>query len=104
LNRFPKQNSARIELVGVESNRAAIGARLVAHVGSRQIVRDVFPANGFMGQGPVEVMLGLGSAKRIDRLQVRWPNGKTQEFTDLSADQTLIITEGQAVPITANDP
>ena len=104
LNRFPKQNSARIELVGVESNRAAIGARLVAHVGSRQIVRDVFPANGFMGQGPVEVMLGLGSAKRIDRLQVRWPNGKTQEFTDLSADQTLIITEGQAVPITSHDP
>jgi hypothetical protein len=104
LNRFPKQNSARIELVGVESNRAAIGTRLVAQVGSRQIVRDVFPANGFMGQGPVEVMLGLGSAKRIDRLQVRWPNGKTQEFTDLSADQTLIITEGQAVPITANDP
>jgi hypothetical protein len=104
LNRFPKQNSARIELVGVESNRAAIGARLAAHVGSRQIVRDVFPANGFMGQGPVEVMLGLGSAKRIDRLQVRWPNGKTQEFADLSADQTLIITEGQAVPITGNDP
>ena len=104
LNRFPKQNSVRIELVGVESNRAAIGARLVAHVGSRQIVRDVFPANGFMGQGPVEVMLGLGSAKRIDRLQVRWPNGKTQVFTDLSADQTLIITERQAVPITANDP
>ena len=103
LNRFPKQNSARIELVGVESNRAAIGARLVAHVGSRQIVRDVFPANGFMGQGPVEVILGLGSAKTIDRLQVRWPSGKTQEFADLSAGQTLIINEGQAVPVTADD-
>jgi hypothetical protein len=103
LNRFPTQNSARIELVGVESNRPAIGTRLVAHVGSRQIVRDVFPANGFMGQGPVEVMLGLGLAKRIERLQVRWPSGKTQEFTDLSAGQTLVITEGHAVPITAQE-
>ena len=41
LNRFPKQNSVRIVLVGESSNRAAIGARLIAHVGSRQIVRDV---------------------------------------------------------------
>ena len=96
LNRFPKQNSVRIELVGSKSNRAAIGARLIAHVGSRQIVRDVFPANGFMGQGPAEVSLGLGSAERIDRLEVRWPSGKTQEFAKLPAGRPLRIDEGQA--------
>lgn len=95
LNRFPKQNSVQIELVGTKSNRAAIGARLIAHVGSRQIVRDVFPANGFMGQGPVEISLGLGSAKRIDRLEVRWPSGKTEQFTDLPAGGRLRIVEGR---------
>jgi hypothetical protein len=96
LNRFPKQNSVQIRLVGHQSNRAAIGTRLIAHVGSRQIVRDIFPANGFMGQGPAEVSLGLGSAERIDRLEVRWPSGKTQQFTDVPARRMVRIDEGQA--------
>ena len=45
----------------------------------------VFPVNGFMGQGPVETILGLGSAARIDRLEVRWPTGKIQVFENLPA-------------------
>ncbi len=99
MNRFPQQHSVRIALVGRESNRAAIGTRLVAHVGSRQIVRDVFPANGFMGQGPVEVILGLGTADRIDRLEVRWPSGKTQDLTDLPIARELMIDEVDGVRV-----
>ncbi len=96
LNRFPKQNSVRIELIGVESNRAAIGTRLVAHVGDRQIVRDVFPANGFMGQGPVETILGLGDATQIDRLHIRWPDGRTQVHNDLPVNKVVSVTQGHA--------
>ena len=72
-NRFPRKagNSVRIELVGVESNRPAIGTRIVANVSGRQIVRDVFPSNGFMGQGPVETILGLGVNSQIDQLSIR---------------------------------
>lgn len=95
LNRFPQQNSTRIQLVGVQSNRAAIGSRVVAHVGSGRIVRDLFPVNGFMGQGPAETILGLGSAARIDRLEVRWPTGKIQVFENLPATTRLSIVEGQ---------
>jgi len=96
VNRFPPARRVRIELVGVESNRPAIGSRVVAHVGARQIVRDVFPANGGTGQAPVELILGLGAAPQIDRLAVRWPSGKTQEFVELPADTRVTITEGQA--------
>jgi len=96
LNRFPKASYARIRLEGSESNRAGIGARLTATVAGRKLVRDVFPHNGFMGQGPGETVLGLGTAQSIDRLEVRWPSGKNQIYSNLSANRDFLLKEGDA--------
>jgi hypothetical protein len=103
LNRFPQRgHRVRIDLVGVESNRPAIGARVIAHVGGRQIVRDVWPTNGGVGQAPVELILGVGQAEKIDRLTVRWPSGKLQEFRDLRVDSRIEITEGRSEIVVAD--
>ena len=88
-------NRVRVQLVGVQSNRAAIGARVIAHCGDRRIVRDLFAANGFMGQSPPELIVGVGAAEQIDRLEVRWPSGSVQEFESVGVNQDLTITEGQ---------
>ena len=93
LNRFPKANSSRIRLEGSGSNRAGIGARLTATVEGRKLVRDLFPQNGFMGQGPAEIILGLGDAKVIDRLEVRWPSGKIQIYKNLAANRYFLLKE-----------
>ena len=96
LNRFPRQvRRVRLELVGVESNRAAIGTRVVIQAGGRKIVRDLFMPNGSTGQGPAEMLIGLGQVEKIDTLTLRWPSGKQQTFTDLPVDSILEITEGQ---------
>jgi len=96
LNRFQHRGrSLLLNLVGVQSNRAGIGARVVVECGSNKIVRDVFPANAFMGQGPAELLIGVGPAETIDSLSVRWPTGETQTFSDLPVDATITITEGQ---------
>jgi hypothetical protein len=97
LNRFPRRNAwIRLNLVGVESNRPGIGARIVAHCGGRRIFRDVFPANGFSGQGPTELLLGVGPVERVERLSIRWPAGRSQEFTNLPVNRSITITEGRA--------
>lgn len=94
-NRFPRtSHRVRINLEGVTSNRLAIGTRVIAHCGDRQIVRDLFTPNGCMGQGPPEIILGLGTATIIDRLSVRWPTGRVQEFRNLPADCRISIREG----------
>lgn len=97
-NRFPTaQQSVPVRLEGVKSNRTAIGARVIAELGGRRIVRDLFPADGFSGQAPAEMTLGLGSAERIDRLSVRWPSGATQAFGPLSTDGgAILIREGDS--------
>lgn len=96
MNRIPTEHhKVRIELRGSASNRMAIGARVVLHCGTKTITRDLFPANGFMGQSPAELLIGVGQSTSIDRLTVRWPNGETQEFENVPADQRLEISEGQ---------
>lgn len=101
LNRLPTDNrSLRIELIGSISNRAGIGARVIAYCGPRRIIRDVFPINGCLGQAPTELILGLGDAEKIDRLTVRWPSGGSSEYRDIEVAATdqnvLTIRELQA--------
>jgi hypothetical protein len=96
LNRIPTKNGRlRIELRGTKSNRSGIGARVTAKCGEQVIVRDVYPANGFMGQGPVELLLGVGQASHIDTLSIHWPSGVTQQFTDVPVQKHLVFVEGE---------
>jgi len=94
-NQIPQHHHrVRIALEGTQSNKLAIGTRLIATCGEQKIVRDVFAPNGFMGQSPPELTLGVGTAEVIDTLMIRWPNGDTQEFTDLPVDCQISLREG----------
>lgn len=96
INQYPDPgNYLRIGLKGTKSNRAAIGTKIVLHCGDQQIVRQRFPANGFMGQGPTETIVGIGKHDKVDRIEVQWPTGETQAFENVSANQTVQIIEGQ---------
>ena len=95
LNRFPEgHHRVELRLRGVESNHQAIGARAIVEANGKTIVRDLFAPNGFMGQGPARLNVGVGTADRIDRLTVRWPTGKRQVFEDLPVDCVIKIVEG----------
>ena len=95
LNRFPPRHWVRLHLVGKTSNRPAIGSRVILHCGSRQIVRDLFAPNPFMGQGPPQLLIGVGDVTQIDRIEIRWPTGKVQEMQQLPVDQDIIIRESE---------
>ena len=93
-NKFPNKNSIKVRLKGVDSNSLGIGSRLTFQLGDKKIVRDMFPANGFMGSGPAEIVLGLGKADMVDALEIRWPTGKVQKLESIKANQMVEITEG----------
>ena len=96
-----KNRSVRLKLVGAASNRMAIGTRVVATVDGRQIVRDHFAPNGSMGQGPADTVIGLGTARRISQLSVRWPSGMTQTFENLPEAEEVTLIEGE--PLVASE-
>lgn len=93
-NQFPKSNWLAVSLRGVKSNRLGIGARLVARIGSEQIVRELYPSNGFKAQNPALVHLGLASASKVDELVITWPSGLEQRLKDVAGNRSIRITEG----------
>lgn len=105
-NRFPQRHWLRVSLRGRQSNRLGIGARLIARLGKRRIVRDLLPVNSYMSQTPALVHFGLGDDEKVDRLVVKWPSGQVQELTDISTDRHILIDEadGKIKPITPDTP
>jgi hypothetical protein len=93
-NHFPKRHYLEVSLRGRKSNRQGIGARLIAWVNGRQLVREQYPLNSYRSQMPNIVHFGLGDARKVDRLTIRWPSGVQQELTDLAADRHIAVAEG----------
>lgn len=84
-----------IRLVGTASNRSAIGSRVRAVTGAAAQVQEVRGGGSYLSQNDLRVHFGLGGATTIDRLEVRWPNGRQEAWTDVKADQVLTLTEGR---------
>jgi tetratricopeptide (TPR) repeat protein len=87
-----------LKLVGVRSNRPAIGAKIKLTVENegkmtRSIYRTV-GSGGSFGASPFEQHIGLGKSARILKMDIVWPSsGTRQVFTDLAKNQFLEIRE-----------
>jgi len=90
----------KVKLVGITSNRSAIGARVHVQVKDNGQTRSIYrhvTSGGSFGANPLRLSVGIGQASRIDRLDVYWPmTGKTQCFRDVAIDQMIQIIEGQS--------
>ena len=94
-NRFPPTSRLVVSLTGTKSNRLGVGATIFAEAGGQRLMRQLFPDNNFASSQAAEVRFGLGQAKTVDRLMVRWPSGAVQEFAAVPAGNHIRITEGQ---------
>jgi hypothetical protein len=91
----PANHWILVRLVGTTSNRSAIGARVRAVTGEVTQTSEVRGGGSYISQNDLRVHFGLGPATRVDRLDVRWPNGLEEHWLDVAADRLLTITEGQ---------
>lgn len=99
LNPGDNRRHVGIELVGVKTNRMAIGARLAVHVttpaGQRTLHRAVGSISSF-GGSPRRQEIGLADATSIGKVEVWWPTSNTRQiFTNVPLDSVIRITEGQ---------
>ena len=84
-------------LVGSKSNRAAIGARVTIHTGAMTQFDEVRSGGSYLSQSDLRLHFGLGSAARVDLVEVRWPTGKVESFKDVAADKIYTIVEGKGI-------
>ena len=83
-----------IKTVGTKSNRDGIGARIRVHAGTRTWVDEVRSGSSYDSNSDMRVHFGLGSAAKIDWVEIRWPSGLTERFEDLAVDKIHTLREG----------
>ena len=91
-----------LKLVGVTTNRMAIGARITVTVegaDGRRVMHRTVNSGGSFGASPFEQHIGLGRGGRRVDVEVWWPTSNTrQRFTDIGKDRFLEITEFADAP------
>jgi len=92
-----RADALSVRLVGRESNRDGIGARVRATIGGRTHVREVKAGSSYLSQGDTRVHLGLGRSARVERLEVRWPSGRIDAVEAVAGGQIVTITEGRGI-------
>ena len=88
--------SVRVRLVGTgKSNRDAVGARVTARIGDRSLAQQVSGGQSYLSASEKTLTFGLGAAAKIDKLEIRWPDGATQTLENVPGGARLVITEGE---------
>jgi hypothetical protein len=93
-------NSIELKLIGTRSNRDAIGARVQLTAGGKTMTRQVEAGSGYASQMMLPLHFGLGSATRVDSIEICWPNGEIERFEGeqlaamLKGNRQIRIEEG----------
>ncbi|HEY1341073.1 MAG TPA: CRTAC1 family protein [Bryobacteraceae bacterium] len=95
-NRKAGGNFLNVALKGTKSNRSGIGARVQVTAGGRQFIGEVMSGGSYYSQNSLVLHFGLGNAGAVDRLQIRWPSGTVQNWTNVTVNRKVIATEGAA--------
>ncbi len=86
----------KVLLIGVKSNRSAIGGRVIARYGGRTQTQEVCAQSSFYSANDRRLHFGLGTAASAD-LTIRWPNGVEEKVPNVEADQLVVIREGSGI-------
>ncbi len=86
----------KVKLIGVKSNRSAIGARVTARYAGKQQTQEVLSQASFYSSNDLRLHFGLGPVDQVD-LDVRWPNGNKESIPGVTSGRLVVIQEGKGV-------
>jgi hypothetical protein len=75
--------------------RDAIGSVAYLTLGKNRQRQDVISGAVFCSQNDMTLHFGLGTATKVDKLEIQWPDGSTQVFAVPAIDKTITLTQGQ---------
>lgn len=87
----------RLKLVGTSCNRDAIGALVKVKAGGLQQQQYVRSGGSFLSESQRELTFGLGIADKVEKVEVLWPDGKTETLDNLLINQQYILTQGKGL-------
>jgi hypothetical protein len=94
---IPGHHWVSFELAGSKSNRLALNARIKIVAGGMTQTDEIHSGGSYLSQSDLRVHFGLGTAQKIDKVEVRWPSGTTETFSNLAVDQYYSVLEGNGI-------
>jgi len=90
-----KDHWVNLKLIGVKSNGNGIGANVRLRAGGITHTAQVKGGGSYCSHSDRRIHFGLGSASKVDSVEVKWPSGRTDSFSGLSMNREYLVTEGQ---------
>ena len=86
-----------LELSATKGSPLAIGARIKVTTGSITQTEEIRSGGSYLSQNDLRVHFGLGKATKVDSIEVRWTNGKTEIIKDVAADKFYAVLQGAGI-------
>ena len=93
-NEGAKQNWLLVDLVGTKSNRDAIGSRVMVVAGGKRLSGEVQSGASYLSHNDHRLHVGLGAARRYDRIEVQWLGGAREVFPGGEGNRIVLLKEG----------
>ncbi|MFZ2023126.1 MAG: CRTAC1 family protein [Terracidiphilus sp.] len=94
---IPGRHWVSFELAGTKSNRLALNARIKITAGGMTQTDEVHSGGSYLSQNDTRIHFGLGSATKIDSVEIHWPSGAVDHMNNLPADHFYPVLEGQGI-------
>ena len=78
-----------------DTPQRSLGATVIATTGGHKQYVYQTPYRGFMSTVDPRVHFGLGTATKVEKVVVRWPNGQVDEMDNVPVDRYLEVIEGK---------
>jgi len=92
-------NFVTFRLEGTKSNRDAVGARVTVTSRGRRQAQERQGGGSYQSAGDPRLHFGLGGSDRVEIVEVRWPSGRMDRWTDLPANTGHLLREGHPTPL-----
>jgi hypothetical protein len=90
----PAHHWVSFELEGVRANRMALNARIFVTTGTMRQMEEIRSGGSYLSQSDSRLHFGLGSSTRIDKVEVQWPDGSSQNFAAVAPDKFYVLKQG----------
>ncbi len=92
-----RNNWIGLQLIAMKSNPAAVGATITWQAGTLKRTRLKTGGGSYLSSHDPREILGLGSATKIDFVEIRWPSGKVDKLTNLPLNTYIKVVEGSGI-------
>ena len=90
-----QKNWIGIKLIGTQSNRDGIGAKVTVSTADITQMRDVKSGSSYASGSDTRLLFGLGENQPVEKITIVWQSGTTQVLENVSINQTLTIVESE---------